>query len=706
MDNFSITKFFRNQYLTEGDINIRPYDLQDHSDIKIFADTLSKMLGLNIDQKLGGGSYNGREGYYIKMPREIAYWDRDQDKIKVEAIFDKINSLTKEYEFELNDLSDYDEEPGERSWPASIGFFVKEKSVNEMDINDPILMKMRAAKNKKPDFSKEYGDAVKVAYGSDKNAKKLAFLKKEREQLMRDMEQEAEPEGGPIADEYGSKLNRIDAAIAKLSGRKEMTYDQAIAEGQVLKGTVDGKLTYIIDYEGQEMRIKDEDWPNFKKMIQLKESDSNYPDFDLNKNIRYKDTSISSGMWRYTGQEQGGAGVYRNLNNGQILAFDRSDFDIFRNNLSSHFDFSESINEDIYDKFLDNPSLPKGRAKSLILKFTKEYGDDASSMAVDRFASKNNLKPEEKYILKYITKNDIKISSQPGGPDFSALKEANNLLKQDALSPAEYQKAKKLKGFDPKNYKWDKNQDLHLIRKMNESALNEIDEEDEYEIASRNLFDMTWDEVRRQNNQSMVQDVHDEVSKDDEEDWDDDDNFYTLKESINEYDVYMPSQEEVDKFFALTQNETHYLNSKPVMGQEKTFNKMEVEPWDEYDYSNWNSLVRKAKQQGKLDESASTEEKRIAMRAIKSIAKYRGVSEDEAKRDLTRAIEQLGSLKEAIKDIKETIELGKNLQEKLCKKGEAYRKRRMAAGEKSSAYLSGRAVKVCNGTMSGKKKKK
>ena len=501
-------------------------------------------------------------------------------------------------------------------------------------------------------------------------------------------------------------LDESDSKIAKLSGRKEMTYDQAIAEGQVLKGTVDGKLTYIIDYEGQEMRIKDEDWPNFKKMIQLKESDSNYPDFDLNKNIRYKDTSISSGMWRYTGQEQGGAGVYRNLNNGQILAFDRSDFDIFRNNLSSHFDFSESINEDIYDKFLDNPSLPKGRAKSLILKFTKEYGDDASSMAVDRFASKNNLKPEEKYILKYITKNDIKISSQPGGPDFSALKEANNLLKQDALSPAEYQKAKKLKGFDPKNYKWDKNQDLHLIRKMNESALNEIDEEDEYEIASRNLFDMTWDEVRRQNNQSMVQDVHDEVSKDDEEDWDDDDNFYTLKESINEYDVYMPSQEEVDKFFALTQNETHYLNSKPVMGQEKTFNKMEVEPWDEYDYSNWNSLVRKAKQQGKLDESASTEEKRIAMRAIKSIAKYRGVSEDEAKRDLTRAIEQLGSLKEAIKDIKETIELGKNLQEKLCKKGEAYRKRRMAAGEKSSAYLSGRAVKVCNGTMSGKKKKK
>jgi len=60
-----------------------------------------------------------------------------------------------------------------------------------------------------------------------------------------------------------------------------------------------------------------------------------------------------------------------------------------------------------------------------------------------------------------------------------------------------------------------------------------------------------------------------------------------------------------------------------------------------------------------------------------------------------------------IEEILETIELGRQLDEKkLCKKGEAYRKRRMAAGEKSSAYLSGRAVKVCKGQMSGKKKKK
>ena len=79
--------------------------------------------------------------------------------------------------------------------------------------------------------------------------------------------------------------------------------------------------------------------------------------------------------------------------------------------------------------------------------------------------------------------------------------------------------------------------------------------------------------------------------------------------SLNE--SKMPTQDQVDKFFALTQNEMHYLNSKPVMGQEKTFNKMEVEPWDEYDLSNWNSLVRKAKSKGQVNESKYEKEETI-----------------------------------------------------------------------------------------------
>ena len=50
-----------------------------------------------------------------------------------------------------------------------------------------------------------------------------------------------------------------------------------------------------------------------------------------------------------------------------------------------------------------------------------------------------------------------------------------------------------------------------------------------------------------------------------------------------------------------------------------------------------------------------------------------------------------------MKDLKELT----SMVEELCKKGKAYRAKRMRAGEKSSAYLSGRAVKVCKGQMQG-----
>jgi hypothetical protein len=42
------------------------------------------------------------------------------------------------------------------------------------------------------------------------------------------------------------------------------------------------------------------------------------------------------------------------------------------------------------------------------------------------------------------------------------------------------------------------------------------------------------------------------------------------------------------------------------------------------------------------------------------------------------------------------------MEKKLCPKGKAYYNRRRAAGEKPSAYLSGRAVKVCKGLMEEK----
>ena len=106
--------------------------------------------------------------------------------------------------------------------------------------------------------------------------------------------------------------------------------------------TIDTGFSGRADYGEEDRALGAEDELEMKG---LEEADSNYPDFDLDKNIKYQDTSISSGMWRYTGKEQGGKGVYRNLNNDQFLGFSSDDFAFFKKHLGSHFDMSESLEE-------------------------------------------------------------------------------------------------------------------------------------------------------------------------------------------------------------------------------------------------------------------------------------------------------------------------------------------------------------------------
>ena len=69
------------------------------------------------------------------------------------------------------------------------------------------------------------------------------------------------------------------------------------------------------------------------------------------------------------------------------------------------------------------------------------------NQVLDKFKSKNENKTDNFDLKKYLAEG--------------------KLLKQSKLSSSEYQKAKKLKGFDPKNYEWDKNQNLYLMKESN-----------------------------------------------------------------------------------------------------------------------------------------------------------------------------------------------------------------------------------------------
>ncbi len=96
------------------------------------------------------------------------------------------------------------------------------------DFNDPALMAARAAQMKRDKIeadeedkqsylNKKYGSSFMDKLEAEIDLKnELADLEDEREDVLRNMEEEAEPEGGPIADDYGSILNDMDAKIATI----------------------------------------------------------------------------------------------------------------------------------------------------------------------------------------------------------------------------------------------------------------------------------------------------------------------------------------------------------------------------------------------------------------------------------------------------------------------------------------------------------
>jgi len=465
------------------------------------------------------GVFLGAEGaYIIVLPGGTFYVDEDKEEaIRIYPLKDQ----SREFQLAL-DYTPFS--PKYETWKS----WVKEpKTLDEADLNDPVAMKMRAAKDKLAKMrAANAGDD-----GNDKffDAAKLRALKKKRAQIMRDMEQEAELEGGSVADKYGDMLNKIDKAIAMLS-----------------------EVTEVVD-----------------------------------------------------------------------------------------------------DSRIDNPKF--GPSPRKFAELRKQMGDEAL---------------------------------------------------------------------------------LDKIQMLNVNVL--LDILDELDL---------------------------------------------LQEStISEYDVYMPSQEEVDNFFNSHDSlGSHYLNNKPVMGQEGTFNLMPIEPWDEYDYSNWKALQADTLEEvtrysgftrnpedpdsEKFEPTGSVAQFKEDLRAlfgkfkgdlknpefIKGVAQVmvnwkpllrsqldevqKGHNEKVSKEVFSKLQGKIISYKGEdykvissgdavlkmqdsdgkfksinlnqfnvdglIREIMETIELGKNLNEELCPKGEAYRKKRMAAGEKSSAYLSGRAVKVCKGQMKG-----
>ena len=199
---------------------------------------------------------------------------------------------------------------------------------------------------------KKYGkDAEKVMYGiATKQAKnKIEDMNKDKlkeliQAALQNEETSTIDTGFSGRADYGEEDRALGSEDELEMKGLEEDYKPSLRAYNVIDG--EGNIVYkelprdtAIEKAGEREDYK------FSATDRLAEANSNYPDFDLDKNIKYQDTSISSGMWRYTGKEQGGKGVYRNLSNDQFLGFSSDDFAFFKKHLGSHFDMSESLEE-------------------------------------------------------------------------------------------------------------------------------------------------------------------------------------------------------------------------------------------------------------------------------------------------------------------------------------------------------------------------
>ena len=103
------------------------------------------------------------------------------------------------------------------------------ESFNEaMDINDPVLVAFRATRRDLPKFTPAKAKSRRLSFDKymdllDKQTdidQEIKDMAEEMAQTFRDMEQEAEPEGGEISDRYGTIMMKQEKEYAKLKAKK------------------------------------------------------------------------------------------------------------------------------------------------------------------------------------------------------------------------------------------------------------------------------------------------------------------------------------------------------------------------------------------------------------------------------------------------------------------------------------------------------
>ena len=572
-------------------------------------------------------------------------------------IYDEI--ANEEFGMDYNQLG-----PNEKEWVrdevSNMDEAIKMKEV--MDMNDPVLVQYRAMKSDNDRLATQYADRD-ARSKSNKNFNKISALKKYRAQLMIDMEQEAEPQGGPIADRYGRELNKIDQAISMLSEtKKETGVDMAKKQLDALgiKYEMSGNkfkpfkaiykpynedLDALYDQEYELTRIyqNDKGKENWEKLSQIREKGKRLEEFE--------DIIDLFNL---------GSAVKPSMSEGK---------------LSERIDFDEVL----------NLRAIKVEIEDEITQLRMEMEDEGDESKANYYGGKlnkleNRLAKVKKQLDDY-DMNEAKFQSgMLSGKDFinakfknypKAVAKVNQLIDMIGESKFTIEMAEWIFDF--------------FNNASFERPVNEAKKEDKVDTITMDipLFLRMLEYSREDASQDM--DLHDVTEK----------AISLGKErgilQMDDYDELIGSAEEIKE------EQLSFISKARAKSSLKQF----LSGKRDDGMGRFDAIVYGIDSDGKKHQIKYYNHLQDYEKF--ALGNNPDIKENVAPNHDGKAAPYGSGYKPLEERIAKALD---KINEELCPAGKAYIKRRQAAGEKSSAYLSGRAVKVCKGQMSGRAKKK
>ena len=262
------------------------------------AGQMIQMLYRAVDNYDGQGEVDFPQWWQAKIIKANAMLDSAFDYLDGEEMVAKIDAMidsADEIEVDI-DVVNEDEVQKRLDAEKAIKSTLKDeggaagikplaKAVKKLGISKDELLKMikkvvGVAKHKHGDYIStpineiDYDEALTLRVIK-------AELKDQIAQLFRDMEQEAEPEGGPIADRYGDEINSLEHRLYKITKqlrdydmneatRQDLGMDSSVskrrAKAELNKPGNDGSKVYGLDKDGKRVHIKSiNDVDKFKK---------------------------------------------------------------------------------------------------------------------------------------------------------------------------------------------------------------------------------------------------------------------------------------------------------------------------------------------------------------------------------------------------------------------------------------------------------